>query len=213
MHIMNTSTDSVEPVKKKIKASERPHYVNNAEFSQAIVDHATSIKKAKSAGKPIPQLSEYIGSCLLKIAEGLSRKPNFVRYTYREDMVMDAVENCLRAVSNFNVNAGTRTGLPNAFAYFTQICYFAFIRRIQKEKKCQDVKLLYMENAGIENFANFGEDNIESPMVGEGIVERVRHKAEQIHRRDQAIKAFGKQLKKKKKTSKKNSPNTLEFLM
>lgn len=191
---------------KKVKPSERPHYVNNAEFSKAIVDYVILAKTAKAQGKPLPQLSEYIGACLLKIAEGLSRKPNFVRYTYREDMVMDGVENCIRAVPNFNVNVGTRTGLPNAFAYFTQICFFAFIRRIQKEKKSQDIKHLYMESAGIENFATFGEGDVgDSPAVGEGIVERVRHKVEQIYKRDAALKAFSKTLKKNKKMSKKSS--------
>ena len=199
---------------RKIKPSEKPHYVNNAEFSKAVVEYVIEVKKAKAIGKPAPLVTEYIGSCLLKIAEGLSRKPNFIRYSYREDMVMDAVENCMRAVSNFNVSVGTRTGLPNAFAYFTQICYFAFIRRLQKEKKCQDIKLLYMENAGIEKFANFGEDGGDSPAVGEGIVERIRHKVEQIHQRDAAVKAFGKTVKKsKKKMSKNDSANSLEFFL
>ena len=188
--------DVTDPPPKKLKPSEKPHYVCNADFSQAIVDHVEALKKSKIDGTPEPQLSEYIGTSLLRIAEGLSRKPNFIRYSYREDMVMDAVENCLRAIPNFNGSLGTRTGLPNAFAYFTQISWFAFIRRIQKEKKCQDLKLLYMENAGIEQFANFGEDNIEAPMVGEGIVERIRQKVEQIHHRDDEIKKFGKAQKK-----------------
>ena len=203
---------TAESTPRKIKPSERPHYVNNAEFSKAIVDYVILAKAAKAKGKPLPQLSEYIGACLLKIAEGLSRKPNFVRYTYREDMVMDGVENCIRAVPNFNVNVGTRTGLPNAFAYFTQICFFAFIRRIQKEKKSQDIKLLYMESAGIENFANFGEGEAgDSPAVGEGIVERVRHKVEQIHKRDAAVKAFGRAIKNdKKKAAKKSTTSSLE---
>lgn len=204
---MHDNTSIQSP--KKVKPSERPHYVNNAEFSKAIVDYAITAKAAKAASTPLPQLSEYIGTCVLKIAEGLSRKPNFVRYTYREDMVMDGVENCIRAVSNFNVNVGTRTGLPNAFAYFTQICFFAFIRRIQKEKKSQDIKHLYMESAGIDSFANFGEgDGGDSPSVGEGIVERVRHKVEQIYKRDAALKAFGKTIKKVKKANKSSSASS-----
>ena len=78
---------------------------------------------------------DYIAKCFLKICEGLSHKSNFVRYTYREEMVMDAVENCLNAVGNYNIEAATRKGKPNAFGYFTQISWFAFIRRIKKEKK------------------------------------------------------------------------------
>jgi len=208
--IQNMSETLIDSPAKKIKPSERPHYVNNANFSQAVVDYIKSIKKAKKLKQAEPPITEYIGECLLKIAEGLSHKPNFIRYTYREDMVMDAVENCLRAVSNFNVNAGTRTGLPNAFAYFTQICYFAFIRRIQKEKKCQDIKLLYMEHAGIESFASFG-DASEGSMNGESIVERIRHKTENLHDRDKKIKEFGKQLKSKNKQPKKSKGTSVEL--
>ena len=199
----------------KVKPSERPHYVNNAEFSKAVVEHVVACTKARKNHRADPMISEYIGSCLLKIAEGLSHKPNFVRYSYREDMVMDAVENCIRAVSNFNVNAGTRTGLPNAFAYFTQICYFAFIRRIQKEKKIQDIKLLYMEHAGIENFADWGTDDSGTIRMGEGIVERIRNKVDQIHQRDQEVKTFGKKLKKQAKAvkgKKKHSTSLESFL-
>ena len=84
----------------------------------------------------------------LKIAEGLSHKANFVRYTYREEMVMDAVENCLKAIENYNLETATRTGKPNAFAYFTQISWYAFLRRIQKEKKQQDIKIKYLTESG-----------------------------------------------------------------
>jgi len=197
---------------RKLKPSEKPHYVNNAEFSKAVVDYVVSVTKAKKAGKPEPTITEYIGSCLLKISEGLSHKPNFIRYTYREDMVMDAVENCIRAINNFDVSIGTRTGLPNAFAYFTQICYFAFIRRIQKEKRVQDIKALYMEHAGIENFADWGDGDSGSPAVGEGIVERIRNRAEQIHVRDKAIKDFSKKVKNAKKKAVKDKSSLEMFL-
>jgi hypothetical protein len=208
---MSDTTKQLEEslVAKKVKASERPHYVNNADFSKAVVEYVTAVKKALKTRRTPPPVTEYLGTCLLKIAEGLSRKPNFIRYTYREDMVMDGIENCLKAINNFDVNTGTRTGLPNAFAYFTQICFFAFIRRIQKEKKCQDVKLLYMEHAGIESFANFGEDHVDNSGMGEGIVERIRHKVEQLHHRDAEIKKFGKKVKKTKK--KESSTHTLEL--
>ena len=77
--------------------SKRPHYVDNKKFSQAVVDYVTTVRAAESAGKPIPVVPNYIGECFLKICEGLSNKINFNRYTYREEMVMDAVENCLKA--------------------------------------------------------------------------------------------------------------------
>ena len=209
MTFMIKEASSMTESKKSIKPSERPHYVNNAEFSRAVVDYVIRIKKAKRAKQSEPSISEYIGECLLKIAEGLSHKPNFVRYTYREDMVMDAVENCLRAVKNFNVNAGTRSGLPNAFAYFTQICYYAFIRRIQREKRVQDVKILYMEHAGIENFAEWGNED-SGTNQGEGIVERIRHKAERLHQRDREVQSFGKKIKKGQIAKKKSSSSSLE---
>ena len=124
---------------KKIKPQEKPHYVNNKEFSLAVVDYCESAEKArKQKSKNIPIVPDYIAECFLKIAEGLSHKSNFIRYTYREEMVMDAVENCLKAIKNYDIKTATRTGTPNAFAYFTQISWYAFLRRIEKEKRQQD---------------------------------------------------------------------------
>ena len=80
-----------------MKPKDKPHYVNNADFSQAVVEYVSLCNDSKKDGIPRPQVTEYIASCFLKIAEGLSHKANFVRYTYREEMVMDAVENCLKA--------------------------------------------------------------------------------------------------------------------
>jgi len=125
------------------------HYVNNAEFSQAVVDYVTTVQEAKKNKQQLPIVPDYIASCFLRIAEGLSHKSNFIRYTYREEMVMDAVENCLKAIENYNLEAATRTGKPNAFAYFTQITWYAFLRRIAKEKKQQDIKLKYLSKADI----------------------------------------------------------------
>ena len=111
------------------------HYVNNAEFSQAVVDYVTLVREAEEKNTPIPVVPDYVAQCFLRISEGLSHKANFIRYTYREEMVMDAVENCLKAIRNYNLDVATRTGKPNAFAYFTQITWYAFLRRIAKEKK------------------------------------------------------------------------------
>ena len=135
------------------------HYVNNKQFSQAVVDYCTTANESKKNEDIVPIVPDYIAQCFLKIAEGLSHKSNFIRYTYREEMVMDAVENCLRAIGNYNIEAATRTGKPNAFSYFTQICYYAFIRRITKEKKQQDIKFRFIEKMGIEDFVQMGMDN------------------------------------------------------
>jgi hypothetical protein len=105
-----------------------------------------SANEAKASNQTVPIVPNYIAECFLRISEGLSHKSNFIRYTYREEMVMDAVENCLKAIHNYDLSTATRTGRPNAFAYFTQISWYAFLRRIAKEKKQQDIKLSYLEN-------------------------------------------------------------------
>lgn len=153
----------IEPKKTLAQKREAEHYVNNKDFSNAVMEYAKSVKllrsqpkykdytekELKKVGDQIPR---YIGECFLKIANGLSNKYNFVGYTYKEEMVMDAVENCVKAIMNYNIDAATRSGTPNAFAYFTQISYFAFLRRISKEKKQQDIKMRFIEHSGIENF-------------------------------------------------------------
>ena len=191
----------------KKKAKEKPHYVNNKQFSGSVVDYVNSANEARDKGEEEPIITEYIGSCFLKIAEGLSHKPNFSGYTYREEMVMDAVENCIKAIMNYDVKKATRTGLPNAFAYFTQITYYAFLRRIAKEKKHQDIKELYMEHAGADGFMHSS-----GYVDAEGIVDRVRFKSQLIRDRDSAIKNFGKSLKKKKRSKKRISGLLDDFL-
>jgi hypothetical protein len=191
---------TTEPVKKQsapVRMKRKPeHYVNNKEFSQAVVDYVNLVKDAKSSDKEVPRISEYIGRCFLKIAEGLSHKPNFIRYTYREEMVMDGVENCIKAIMNYNIAAATRTGTPNAFAYFTQICYYAFIRRIMKEKKQQDIKFRYIEHAGIEDFLTKSEDGGEF-MSGQesGFIDVLKKRIDQVKSSDKSIKEFKKKIK------------------
>ena len=183
---------------EKIKPRDKPHYVNNRQFSYAVVDYVTEANAAKEDGTKNPIVPDYIAICFMKICEGLSHKPNFVGYTYREEMVMDAVENCIKAIMNYDVKKATRTGLPNAFAYFTQITYFAFLRRIAKEKKQQDIKEKYMDHAGSDAFMIVG-DHPDS----NSIVDRVRYKSQQFRTRDNKIKEFGKELKRKTRAKKK----------
>src|SRR6056300_19996 len=164
------------------------HYVNNKDFSQAVVDYVRTVNEAKAKETELPIVPNYIASCFLKIAEGLSHKSNFIRYTYREEMVMDAVENCLKAIENYNVEAATRTGKPNAFAYFTQITWYAFLRRIAKEKKQQDIKIKYLTKSGIENFVdNELGDDISNQVVG-AFVDTLRDRIEKVRYVDNEIK-------------------------
>ena len=184
------------------KAKAKPHYVNNRDFSEAVMDYAISARKAKSKDKQVPVVTDYIAQCFIRIAEGLSHRPNFVRYTYREEMVMDAVENCLRAINNYNIETSTRTGKPNAFSYFTQICYFAFIRRITKEKKQQDIKFKFIEKMGIEDFVSMGMDN-DTANETMAYVDTLRQRISTVRQKDTAIKEFAKQEKQKEKNAKK----------
>ena len=119
---------------KKIPPRERPHYVNNKDFTNAVIEYCTVVQKCRKEDNPEPMVPNYLAESILKINERLSHKSNFVRYTYREEMVMDGVENCLKALANFDPTAATRGGTPNAFGYFTQISWFAFLRRIQKKR-------------------------------------------------------------------------------
>ena len=125
----------------KRKRSE--HYVNNKEFLYAIVEYKAKVREAEELGKPKPRITNYLGSCFLKIATHLSYKPNFVNYMFKDDMVCDGIENCVQYINNFNPEKSS-----NPFAYFTQIIHYAFLRRIQKEKKQLEIKTKIIEKSG-----------------------------------------------------------------
>lgn len=179
----------------KIKPQDKPHYVNNAQFSQAVVDYVTDLNEAKKAEETLPKVPDYVAQCFLKICEGLSHKSNFVRYSYREEMVMDAVENCLKAVENYDIEAATRTGKPNAFAYFTQISWYAFLRRIEREKRQQDIKMKYIEQSGIENFLDNELGDDQSAQVAAAFVDSLRSKIDEVKEKD----SFWKEVVKKER--------------
>jgi len=132
------------------------HYIDNKEFHKAMIAWKELCKEAEEAGEERPQVTNYIGECFLKIANGLSYRPNFINYTYRSEMVSDGIENCLQYIHNFNPEKST-----NPFAYFTQIIYYAFLRRIQKEKKQTHIKNKIIENRQYETFTvNEGDETI-----------------------------------------------------
>ena len=121
------------------------YYVNNKEFLAAITDYREKVSAAKEAGKARPRVTNYLGSCFLKIATHLSYKPNFVNYMFREDMICDGIENCVQYIHNFDPEKSR-----NPFAYFTQIIHYAFLRRIQKEKKQLDIRTKIIERTGFD---------------------------------------------------------------
>lgn len=122
------------------------HYVDNKKLLQAMIEYKASVDAAKEAGIPKPIIPNYIGSSILLISQRLSFMPNFVNYAFREELVSDGVENCIKYIDNFNPEK-----FDNPFAYFTQIIYFAFLRRIIKEKKQLYVKHKLLENSLITN--------------------------------------------------------------
>jgi hypothetical protein len=187
-----------------MKPKQKPHYVNNKQFSLAVVDYVKLVREAEEKDEKLPIVPDYIAECFLKIAEGLSHKSNFIRYTYREEMVMDAVENCLKAVTNYNIETATRTGNPNAFAYFTQICYYAFLRRLAKEKRQQDIKFRFIEKAGIDDFIQYDESGMVDQSVSRAFVDQLKDRIDKVRDHDTQIKEFATKEKKKQKTKKRS---------
>jgi hypothetical protein len=124
------------------------HYVDNKKFLQAMIEYKDKCDKAEKRNRKAPPVTDYIGECFLKIANHLSYRPNFINYTFRDDMISDGIENCLQYLKNFNPAKSN-----NPFAYFTQIIYYAFIRRIQKEKKQTNIKYRMIEQGNIDEFS------------------------------------------------------------
>ena len=132
------------------------HYVNNKEFLAAIVEYKEKVALAAERGEAKPRITNYLGECFLKIATHLSFKPNFVNYMFKDDMVCDGIENCVQYINNFNPEKS-----KNPFAYFTQIIHYAFLRRIQKEKKQQHIKNQMIEKQQYELYdVNEGDDTV-----------------------------------------------------
>ena len=133
---------------------QKPHYVDNKKFLEAMVEwRETWPNELKETIKP--PVTNYIGECFLKIATHLSYRPNFINYTYRDEMISDGIENCLQYAQNFNPEKSS-----NPFAYFTQIIYYAFLRRIQKEKKQTHVRNKIIEKSNYVSFTTMeGDDN------------------------------------------------------
>ena len=130
------------------------HYVNNKQLLEALIVYKSKVKEALENEKPKPRITNYLGECFLKIATHLSYKPNFVNYMFREDMISDGIENCVQYINNFEPEKSR-----NPFAYFTQIIHYAFLRRIQKEKKQMEIKNKILEKTGYDQVFNV-DDNV-----------------------------------------------------
>ena len=133
----------IQPGKTMVKRKRSEHYVNNKEFLAALIRYQEDIEIARLQDKTKPVIPRYIGECFLKIANHLSFKPNFVNYMFKEDMISDGIENCVQYIHNFNPEKSR-----NPFAYFTQIIHYAFLRRIQREKRQLEIKNKIIEKSG-----------------------------------------------------------------
>jgi len=178
------------------------HYVDNAKFLEEMIEYKRQYKISKNNDEELPIISEYLGSVFLKIAQRLSFRPNFINYSFKDDMISDGIENCLHYIHNFDPEKSS-----NPFAYFTQIIYYAFIRRIQKEKKQLYIKFKSMQNYEInstyDDSANEG-DNVD--LTGDYKNSDFRVMV------DEFVDTFEKS-KKKKAVKKKPEPSNLELFM
>ncbi len=133
----------ITPGRTMARRKRSEHYVNNKEFLAALIKYREDKEIAQIKGLPKPVIPRYIGECFLKIANHLSFKPNFVNYMFKEDMISDGIENCVQYIHNFNPEKS-----QNPFAYFTQIIHYAFLRRIQREKRQLEIKNKILEKSG-----------------------------------------------------------------
>ena len=137
-------------VKKKSE-----HYVNNKQLLEALIVYRAKVQDAKEKGLDKPRITNYLGECFLKIATHLSYKPNFVNYMFRDDVISDGIENCVQYIHNFDPDKSR-----NPFAFFTQIIHYAFLRRIQKEKKQLEIKTKIIEKSGFDEVMTVDDSSL-----------------------------------------------------
>ena len=188
----------------------KQNYINNKDFSAAVCEY---VEKYNASEDEKPIVPNYVALGFQQIAEGLSRKPNFIGYSYRDEMVMDAIENCLKAIRNYNIEAATRSGKPNAFAYFTQICYYAFLRRIAKEKKQKEIKDELIDNGyGADLFQLNNNQDDYSKQITMAYIEEVKNKLRENQETTDEEYVKPKQELPKRRIRKTNDSDLTEFL-
>lgn len=180
-----------QPTTEKVKAP--AHYVDNKKFYDALVEHIDACKLAVAEGREKPQISNYIGECFIKIATHLSYKANFINYTFKDDMISDGIENCLAAADKFDPVRST-----NPFAYYTQITFYAFVRRIQKEKKQQVAKFRMLESVDLEQLLSMSDGDEE---FTNHIIEMIRKQVDTVDIDKRTIKPKPAKAKKEKEIS------------
>jgi len=191
-------------MKKEIKE----HYVSNKDFLAAMIEYKKLCKLAKKENRTKPPVTDYIGECFLKIANHLSYRPNFINYTFRDDMISDGIENCLQYLDNFDPVKS-----KNPFAYFTQIIYYAFVRRIQKEKKQVIIKHKMLTDSNFDDLTlQPGEDKEFSNQFTEFLRKNIPIEETPKIERLSTYKEI-KEEKKKQKRRKNKIKSSLEYFL
>lgn len=194
----------------KMARKSKNNYIDNVRFTKEMTEHNNKCKEAEEAGLPPPKLSDYIGKCFYDIAYHMSFMPSFINYSFKSEMISDGLENCLLYYRNFNENTiSKRTGKKSAgaFTYFSQIIYYAFLRRILHEKEEQYVKYKTMQQTGVLD--NLSAEDVEAFGINKSkmydnmhrFIADFEEKLEQ-KKNKKAIEAAGKE-KPVKKSSKK----------
>lgn len=176
------------PVRKP-RSADSKHYVNNKEFHAAFVEYKKKIAEARAAGKPDPKLPDYIGLCFMKISEKLSHQFRFIKYGFRDEMISDAIENCVMYAHDYNPEKGS-----NPFAYFTQVAWHAFIRRINKENKNKYITYKSHQLQSIQNGGQMGSTDDDNPGQSQELYENITEYIDEYER-----KVKEKKLEKRKK--------------
>ena len=196
-----------EKITEEPKEDKTNHYVDNKEFYAEMIEWKKLVNEAEESDEGRPPINEYIGECFVKIANHLSYRPNFINYPFREEMIGDGIENCLMYAHNFDPDKS-----KNPFSYFTQIIYYAFLRRIQKEKKQNYIKYRMLEltdfdgthkNWYKENYFADSEKEVKDPFA------KIMNLSETDIEKFTPVKKKKKKAKKKKKTTT-NLENMLE---
>ena len=181
----------------KLNKKKTEHYVDNKVFLEEMKKYRKKVLSARKRNRKDPPINDYIGECFLKIANHLSYRPNFINYTYKEDMISDGIENCLQYVANFDPEKSN-----NPFAYFTQIIYYAFIRRIQKEKKQTTIKQKLIMKGGLDEIVRQEGDNTDyQNQYSEFLKKNMIYEEEPTPKEDKPVKR------------KKKEPKKLEYFM
>ena len=123
------------------------HYVNNKTLLECIEKYQKQKNDAIQNNTTLPKIPEYFGEAIIQIATRFSRRSNFIGYSFRDEMISDAIEHALVAVDKFDANKSS-----NPFSYITTMVYYSFIRRIAKEKRQSYIRSKLIQDMPIDSF-------------------------------------------------------------